>query len=74
MPQPRQPLYSKSRNRDVVKFIALNADLRGTDLFELINFMRSERAICSLIEGLSLRDFRVKPRGGRPDCPFKRCS
>jgi len=39
MPQPRQPLYSKSRNRDVAKFIALNPDLRGTDLFELINLI-----------------------------------
>lgn len=39
MPQPRQPLYSKSRNRDVANFIALNTDLRGTDLFELINLI-----------------------------------
>lgn len=37
MPQPRQPLYSKSRNRDVAKVIALDSDLRGTDLFDLIN-------------------------------------
>ena len=39
MPQPKQPLYSKSRNRDVARFIALNPDLRGTDLFELINLI-----------------------------------
>jgi hypothetical protein len=36
MPQPRQPLYSKSRNREVAKFIALDPDLRGTDLSEII--------------------------------------
>jgi hypothetical protein len=35
MPQPRQPLYSKSRNRDVAKFITLD-DVAGTDLFEVV--------------------------------------
>jgi hypothetical protein len=37
MPQPRQPLYSKSRNRDVAKFITLDGDAGGTDLFEVVH-------------------------------------
>jgi hypothetical protein len=36
MPQPRQPLYSKSRNHEVAKFMTLN-DVAGTDLFEVVH-------------------------------------
>lgn len=36
MPQPRQSLYSKSRNRDVAKLITLDGDVGGTDLFEIV--------------------------------------
>ena len=36
MPQPRRPLYSKSKNRDVSKLINLEADLAGTDLFQIV--------------------------------------
>jgi hypothetical protein len=36
MPQPRHPLYSKSRNRDVAKVIDLQADLAGTDLLQIV--------------------------------------
>jgi hypothetical protein len=36
MPRPRQPLYSKNRNQAVAKFISLNSDLNGTDLFEIV--------------------------------------
>jgi hypothetical protein len=39
MPQPRQPLYSKSRNREVAQFIVLDRDLAGTDLFELVQLI-----------------------------------
>jgi hypothetical protein len=35
MPQPRQPLCSKSRNRDVAKLMILD-DVAGTDLFEVV--------------------------------------
>jgi hypothetical protein len=37
MPQPRRPLYSKSQNGAVAKLIALETDLAGTDLFEIVN-------------------------------------
>lgn len=37
LPQPRQPLYSKSRNRDVAKLITLDGDVGGTDLFEIVH-------------------------------------
>jgi hypothetical protein len=36
MPQPRQPLYSKSRNHEVAKFMTLD-DIAGTDLFEVVH-------------------------------------
>jgi hypothetical protein len=36
MPQPRRPLYSKAQNRDVAKLINLEADLAGTDLFQIV--------------------------------------
>lgn len=39
MPQPRQPLYSKSRNSEVAQFIVLDRDLAGTDLFELVQLI-----------------------------------
>jgi len=39
MPQPRQPLYSKSRNRDVAPFIDLDGDLAGTDLSEIVRLI-----------------------------------
>jgi len=39
MPQPRQPLYSKSRNRDVARFIVLDRDLAGTDLSEIVRLI-----------------------------------
>jgi len=37
MPQPRRPLYLKSQNGAVAKFIAFETDLAGTDLFEIVN-------------------------------------
>jgi hypothetical protein len=43
MPQPRHPLYSKSRNGDVAKLIELQADLAGTDLFDIVRVI-AERA------------------------------
>ena len=36
MPQPRQPLYSKSRNHEVAKFMTLD-DVAGTDLFGVVH-------------------------------------
>ena len=37
MPPPQRPLYSKSQNQAVAKFMVLNADLAGTDLREIVN-------------------------------------
>jgi hypothetical protein len=37
MPPPQRPLYSKSQNQAVAKLMALNADLTGTDLCEIVN-------------------------------------
>lgn len=34
---PHQPLYSKSRNREVARFMSLENDLAGTDLREIVN-------------------------------------
>ena len=39
MPQPRQPLYSKSHNSEVAQFIILERDLAGTDLFEVVQLV-----------------------------------
>jgi hypothetical protein len=39
MPHPRQPLYSKSRNRDVAPFIDLDRDIAGTDLSEIVRLI-----------------------------------
>lgn len=36
MPTPREPLFSKSRNEEVVRLISLKTDLAGTDLYEII--------------------------------------
>jgi hypothetical protein len=36
MPQPREPLYQKSRNREVAPLIRLERDLAGTDLLEIV--------------------------------------
>lgn len=37
MPPPQRPLYSKSQNQAVAKLMALNADLAGTDLCEIVS-------------------------------------
>ena len=37
MPQPRRPLYPKSKNRDVAKLIKLEEDFRGTDVFQIVH-------------------------------------
>jgi len=37
MPPPRRALYTKSQNQAVAKLMVLNADLVGTDLYEIVN-------------------------------------
>lgn len=39
MPQPRQPLYSKSLNSEIAEFIVLDRDLAGTDLLDLVQLI-----------------------------------
>jgi hypothetical protein len=37
MPHAQRALYSKSQNQTVAELIVLNADLAGTDLYEVVN-------------------------------------